>query len=166
MNRIKRIIRHACSTHLHARRAFPPGTLNRIAARIAEMEKTHCGEIVFVVEAHLDPVDLLKNKSARQRALDLFSSLRVWDTEANNGVLIYVLLADRDVELVADRGVDVLAGTEAWNEVCRKMENSFRAGDYEGGVFLAIEEVSSHLARHFPKNPADVNELSNKPVMI
>ncbi len=166
MNRLKRILRHALSTRFHARRAFPPLIIEHITAKIAEVERTHSGEIVFAVEAHLDPVDLLRNKSARQRALELFSSLRVWDTEANNGVLIYVLLADRDVELVADRGVDIHVGREVWNEVCRKMEDCFRACDYEGGVFLAIEEVSSHLARHFPKNPEDINKLSNKPVMI
>ena len=89
----------------------------------------------------------------RERALDIFSQLRVWDTEHNNGVLIYLLLADRDVEIIADRGIDAHVGAAGWETICRAMEKDFRAGLFEHGVIKGIEDVSRLLARHFPPAP-------------
>ncbi len=99
---------------------------------------------------HIEP--LLRGQSARERAIDVFSQLRIWDTEQNNGVLIYLLLADRDVEIVADRGIDAKVGPEEWERICRRMEAAFRQADFEGGVVGGIREVTRHLVEHFPRD--------------
>ncbi len=100
------------------------------------------------------------------RALDLFSHLRIWDTAHNNGVLIYLLLADRDVEIIADRGIDAKVGAEGWEMICRAMETEFRSGQFERGVIAGIEAVSRELARYYPPNGPHPNELPDKPVVI
>ena len=101
-----------------------------------------------------------------QRALDQFSHLRIWDTAHNNGVLIYLLLADRDVEIVADRGINDKVGAEGWETICQEMETEFRAGNFERGVIQGIEAVSRELARHFPPDSQPRNELPDRPVVI
>ena len=137
-----------------------------IEKAIKASEGMHRGEIRFVVEGALDTVPLLRGQAARERAIDVFSRLRIWDTERNNGVLIYLLLADRDVEIVADRGIDAKVGTEEWERICRKMEAAFRQADFEGGVVGGIQEVTRHLAEHFPPIGDDRNELPDKPVVL
>ena len=137
-----------------------------IEKAIKASEGMHRGEIRFVVEGALDTVPLLRGQAARGRAIDVFSQLRIWDTERNNGVLIYLLLADRDVEIVADRGIDAKVGTEEWERICRKMEAAFRQADFEGGVVGGIQEVTRHLAEHFPPIGDDRNELPDKPVVM
>jgi uncharacterized membrane protein len=147
-------------------RAFSGDTLNAIDGAIKAGEGTHRGEIRFVVEGALETAPLLRGQTARERAIDVFSQMRIWDTERNNGVLIYLLLADRDVEIVADRGIDAKVGPEEWERICRDMEAAFRQADYEGGVIGGIREVSRHLAEHFPPIGDDRNELPDKPVVL
>ncbi len=163
---IKRIGRHLLAHHWRVRRVFPPNVLARIEQAIKAGEATHAGQVRFVVEGALDGAPLFHGQPARERALDQFSHLRIWDTAHNNGVLIYLLLADRDVEIVADRGIDAKVGAEGWETICRAMESEFRAGNFERGVIKGIEAVSRELAKHFPPDGHPRNELPDKPVVI
>jgi hypothetical protein len=163
---IKRIGKHLLANRSRVRRAFPARTLANIEQAIKASEATHAGQIRFVVEGALDGAPLLRNQSARGRALDVFSHLRIWDTTHNNGVLIYLLLADRDVEILADRGIDALVSTAEWQTICDMMEDKFRRGNFEAGVIKGIEAVSRHLAKHFPKRGTGRNELPDAPVVI
>ena len=164
---IKRILRHLLLGDIHVRKRFPAASLDRIAKAIGETEARHSGELRFAVEASLDWGPLWKGFTARDRAVEVFSQLRVWDTEANNGVLIYLLLADHDVEILADRGIHAKVGPEGWENVCRRMEAEFRQGHFEAGVIEGIAEVGRHLERHFPRQGGeDLNELPNQPVIL
>ena len=137
-----------------------------IEKAIKASERTHRGEIRFVVEGALDTAPLLGGYTARERAIDVFSQLRIWDTERNNGVLIYLLLADRGVEIVADRGIAAKVGPREWERICREMEAAFRQADFQGGVIGGIREVTRHLAEHFPPIGDDRNELPDKPAEL
>ena len=163
---IKRIIRHLSASHAAMRRIFPQATLQNIERTIAEVEQTHAGQIRFAVEDALDLKPLLEGQTARERAIEVFSRLRVWDTEQNNGVLIYLLLADRDVEIVADRGVHAKLGQPVWEAVCQEMEGAFRQGKFEEGAIAGIRSVGAHLARHYPHVGGKTNELPDRPVLI
>lgn len=163
---IPRIARHLLATRRQVHRAFPSSTLLAIEQAIKESETAHVGEIRFAVEGALDGVPLLKGQSAHERALEVFSQLRVWDTEHNNGVLIYLLLADRHVEIVADRAVHARVGSQEWESVCRQMEAAFRQGHYREGVVNGIQAVTRHLTKHFPASSARRNDLSDKPVLL
>jgi uncharacterized membrane protein len=163
---IKRIAKHLLEHRWRVRRVFPPRVLTAIERAIKASEATHAGQIRFVVEGALDGAPLLRNQSARHRALDLFSHLRIWDTAHNNGVLIYLLLADRDVEILADRGIDALVGAAGWQKICAAMEADFSKGNFETGVLNGIEAVSRHLRKHFPKHGAGTNELPDAPVVM
>jgi uncharacterized membrane protein len=163
---IKRIIGHLSASHAAMRRIFPRETLNNIERTITEVEQTHAGQIRFVVEDALDLKPLLAGQTARERAIEVFSRLRVWDTEQNNGVLIYLLLADRDVEIVADRGVHAKLGQPVWEKVCQEMEGAFRQGRFEEGAIAGIRSVAAHLARHYPHTGGKTNELPDHPVLI
>lgn len=148
------------------RRLFPRASLNAIEAAITGCEKTHAGQIHFAVEGALHPLALWRGQAARARALEVFSQLRVWDTEHNNGVLIYLLLADHDVEIIADRGIHARVGAVEWEKLCRRMEAAFRQGQFEAGVVDGIRAVSEHLARHYPADGKGGNELADKPVLL
>lgn len=163
---IRRIGRHLIEHRWRVRRDFPPRVLAAIEQAIRDGEATHAGQIRFVVEGALDGVPLFRNQPARERALDVFSHLRIWDTHHNNGVLIYLLLADRDVEIVADRGIDMKVGAAGWEAICRAMEADFRAGRFQLGVIKGIAAVSSELAKYFPPTPGGLNELPDRPVVI
>ncbi len=164
---LKRIIRHLSTTRRHLDRAFPQATLAAIEQAIKAGEERHSGEIRFVVEAALDTGPLLRGQSAAERALELFSLLRIWDTQRNTGVLIYLLLADRDIEIVADRGIHAHVGSAQWEEICRLMEQAFRQGDYRTGVIQGIEAVTGHLAEHFPDLESESrNELPDAPLTL
>ena len=163
---IKRIARHLVQHHWRAKQIFPQAVLDRIEQAIERAEATHSGQVRFVVEGALDGGPLFRNQPARERALDVFSHLRIWDTAHNNGVLIYLLLADRDVEIIADRGIDAKVGAEGWETICRAMEAEFRSGRFECGVISGIEAVSRELAKHFPKQGPHVNELPDAPVVM
>ena len=123
---IRRIGRHLLQHHWRRRRILRQKVLARIEEAIKAGEATHSGEIRFVVEGALDGAPLFRNQPARERALDIFSRLRIWDTAHNNGVLIYLLLADRDVEIVADRGIDAKVGAAGWEKICGEMEERFQ----------------------------------------
>jgi uncharacterized membrane protein len=120
---------------------------------------------VFAIEPALPVARVLAKLSPRERALEIFGLLRVWDTEDNNGVLVYLLLADRDVEIVADRGIHRHVGDAAWQDVCSRMETAFRDGRYEEGALAGVEAISDLLARAFPRGDGS-NELPNRPIVI
>jgi uncharacterized membrane protein len=163
---IKRIGRHLLEHRWRVRQVFPKRVLDSIERAIKASEANHSGQIRFVVEGALDGAPLLRNQSAGARALDVFSHLRIWDTAHNNGVLIYLLLADRDVEILADRGIDAKVGAAEWQRICSMMEAEFRKGSFEAGVLKGIAAVSQHLARHFPKRAGGSNELPDAPVVM
>ena len=162
-----RILRHCFTGSLAVRRVFPDAVLIAIEQAIKRTEVSHDGEILFAVEAALNTWPLLRDQSARERAVEAFAQLRVWDTEYNNGVLIYLLLADRDVEIVADRGISSKIDTGEWEKICREMEDAFRQGQFEPGVNAGIRAIGSHLQTHFPaKRKGGENELSDRPVIL
>jgi uncharacterized membrane protein len=163
---IKRIGKHLLAHHWQARRIFTPRVLAAIEQAIKAGEATHSGQVRFVVEGALDGAPLFRDQPARERALDLFAQLRIWDTAHNNGVLIYLLLADRKVEIVADRGIDAKVGAAGWQKICTQMETDFKAGNFEAGVIRGIEAVSRQLAVYFPKHGAGKNELPDAPVVM
>ncbi len=163
---IKRISRHLIEHRWRLRRLFPKAVLDAIEQAIKSGEATHRGQVRFVVEGALDGAPLLRDQPARERALDVFSHLRIWDTAHNNGVLIYLLLADRDVEIVADRGIHAKVGAEGWEAICRMMEADFRGGHFQRGVIEGIEAVSRELAKHFPADGPGPNELPDAPVVL
>jgi uncharacterized membrane protein len=163
---IGRIGRHLLEHRWRERKIFPPKVLVTIEQAIRAGEATHAGQIRFVVEGALDGAPLFRDQPARERALDIFSQLRIWDTAHNNGVLIYLLLADRQVEIIADRGIDAKVGATGWAKICADMEIDFKAGNFERGVIKGIAEVSLQLAKYFPKHGASVNELPDAPVVM
>jgi uncharacterized membrane protein len=163
---IKRIGKHLLEHHWRVRRIFTGSVLASIEQAIKAAETGHSGQIRFVVEGALDGAPLFRGQSARGRALDIFSQLRIWDTAHNNGVLIYLLLADRDVEIIADRGIDAKVGAAGWEKICALMEAEFRQSNFEAGVIKGIEAVSRELARCFPANDVGRNELPDAPVVI
>lgn len=162
----KRLARHLLMTPWQLRRAFAPHTLEAIQAQIAASERSHAGQIRFAVEGSLPRIDLLRQQSARERALEVFSLLRVWDTEQNNGVLIYLLLADRDVEIVADRGMAARVGAHEWESICHVMEQAFRQGRFEEGALEGIRAVTRLMVEHFPATAEQVNELPDRPTLL
>lgn len=163
---LKRIMLHLSTGRAAVRRAFPNLSLEVIEHAIRETEALHDGQIRFAVEHALDLAPLLAGQTAGQRAIEVFSQLHVWDTKHNNGVLIYLLLADRDVEIIADRGIHVRLGTEVWEAICREMEAAFRAGHFEAGVIAGIHAVGEHLTHHFPTRHDKPNEMPDSPVLL
>ena len=164
--KLKRLFKHLWTFRYHLRAAFPISALTEIEAKITESEAQHSGEIRFAVEASLDGSALLRDQTPRERAVEVFSNLRVWDTEENCGLLIYLLLADRAVEIVADRGIHAKVGEQEWNRICQDMQSEFSRENYQAGLFLGIEQMTSHLKKHFPAQPNDRDELPNKPVQL
>ncbi len=120
----------------------------------------------FVVEANLPVHGLWRGQSTRARAVELFSQLRVWDTEHNSGVLIYLQLIDRRVEIVADRGIDARVGQAFWDAVCRRMEAAFHVGQFEAGALAALSEITRALKEHFPASDSNPNELPDRPLLL
>lgn len=166
MAKIKRLLKHLIAGRWQTMRYFPQPSIRAIEAAIQRSESTHMGELRFAVEAALDWPDVLHGKTAHERAIEVFSQLRIWDTEHNSGVLIYLLLADRRVEIIADRGIHGRVGEAGWQVICREMETEFRAGRFEQGVLLGLERISALLAQHFPAQGDNPNELSNAPVFL
>ncbi len=162
-----RILKHLCGGPWQVTARFPKNTMRAIEKAIGDSERSHSGELRFVVEATLPVSALLRSTTARARAVDVFSQLAIWDTEHNNGVLIYLLLADRDVEIVADRGVHARVGSAGWEAICRDMEAEFRAGRFEAGVLLGIARITAILQQHFPlRHGENPNELADAPVVL
>jgi uncharacterized membrane protein len=161
-----RALRHLFAAS--ARRLYPIDRLHRIAAAIAQGEATHEGQVCFAVESSLPIGAVLAGHDARLRAGEVFARLRVWDTEANNGVLVYLLLADHRIEIVADRGVAGRVDEAQWREVCTRMEMRLRECDPEAAALDGVAAVSALLARHFPRRPGDMrrNELPDLPQIL
>lgn len=163
----RRFWRHIVMTPWKATRAFPPSARAAIGRAVAEREKRHRGEVRFVVEAELTSAQLWANLGSRDRAVELFAMLRVWDTAENTGVLIYVLLADRKVEIVADRGISARVPQAQWQAICSAMQHAFRAGRFEEGAVAGVLAASALLESHFPADgAANANELPDEPVML
>jgi uncharacterized membrane protein len=165
--RLQRILRHRWLDEADTRRAIPPALLQALAATIADSERRHTGEIRIYVEAGLPLSYLWRDADARERAVALFGKLGVWDTEQNNGVLIYLLLAEHAIEVVADRGLSAHVPPQHWQQIVQGMGEAFRAGRYEEGLKQAVDAVTDLLVRHFPAAPgaANPNELPDEPVL-
>ncbi|HOB93040.1 MAG TPA: TPM domain-containing protein [Aquabacterium sp.] len=165
--RLARIARHRWWDERDAARALPPAALQRIEALVGGSERGHSGEIRVVIEAGLPLSYLWKDLSARDRAITLFGKLRVWDTEANNGVLIYLLLAEHAIEIVADRGIDRHVDAAQWRALIDPMRAAFRAGRFGDGLGEAIQTIDGLLRTHFPVAPgeANPNELPDRPLV-
>lgn len=164
---ISRLFKHLLHLPWLVHRKFPPATLNKIEESIRVSEILHHAEIRFAVESSLSFSELLQNTSCFERGVEVFSELRVWDTEHNNGVLIFLLLADRNVEIIADRGLNKKITNEEWLQICSLMEQSFKKKEFEAGVLIGIKEITQKLSQHFPEEKKDNNnELSNKPVIL
>lgn len=159
-----RLTRHIFMPRRHLHRAFDEAALNAIEKAITDTEKTHGGEVRVALEASLDPAELFRDISPRQRALHAFSHLGVWDTELNNGVLIYVLWADRDVEIVADRGFNGRISAQEWSDVCQRMEQLFSQESAAAALVAGIQAAGTLISRHFPA--ADRNELPDRPTLL
>jgi uncharacterized membrane protein len=163
---MRRFIRHFICDYWSVHSAFPAATLKAIEREVAVSEQGHAGELRFVVESALPLPMLVRGVSSRERAIQLFGHLRIWDTEQNSGVLIYVLLADRHVEIVADRGIHRRVGEAPWVEICKQMQHAFRQGQYEAGAVTGIRAVGALLQRHFPPGKDNPDELPNRPVLL
>jgi hypothetical protein len=167
VSKLRRILRHVFATTWSARRAFTDPLLGRIESAVHAGEGLHDGEVRFAIETELGWPALLAGETARERALDVFAFLRTWDTELNNGVLIYVLYADRDVEIVADRGFNGRVSHEEWQRVCDLMRAHFVRGEFEAGSLAGIAAVSDMMAVHFPAVAGRRrDELPDRPVFL
>ena len=162
-----RWIRHLFLDYFALRSAFPDASLAAIERGVAAQESRHRGELRVAIEGGLPIQALLSGRTAHERAFEHFVRLRIWDTEDNAGVLIYLLLADRRVEIVADRGIDARVGNTAWETICGAMQREFAAGRFEPGVLAGLGSVSDLLALHFPARPGDnPNELPDSPAVL
>lgn len=161
-----RLLRHLLMPLWLVRRRYPQSVLQQIESRITSFERLHAGELRFVVEHALEPGDLLAGLTARERALEVFGLLRIWDTEHNNGVLVYVLHAEHAVEIITDRGLARCVTQEEWDNVCRAAEREFRAGRHAAGALAAVEGTLELLARHFPAAGTPRNELPDQPLLL
>jgi len=171
LQRLIRLLRHRWLPDNAAKRACPPAALDKLTRQVAASEAGHSGEIRIYIEAGL-PLSYLWRRAdsktiTRQRALSMFGKLRVWDTEHNNGVLIYLLLAGRQIEIVADRGLAQRVGADIWPALVAQMSTAFKADQFEAGLTQAVNAVSGLLRQHFPLDAdvANPNELPNQPVL-
>lgn len=167
---LARLFRHSVATHWRTRLLFPKASRDAIQQAVVQAERSHHGQIRFVIETALHPHQVLSGVSAHDHALDVFSHLRVWDTAHNNGVLIYVQIADRHVEIVADRAFKDRVTDAEWATVCRLMEQEFRAGRFKGGAIAGIEAVGKILSTHFPTltpgSPDDDADMPRGPILL
>lgn len=167
MVKAPRLIRHIFSSKRHVAKAFSEEALSRVEAAIQTAEAAHHAELRVVIEARLDGYDVLNQMTSRQRAIELFSTLRVWDTEHNSGVLVYVLMADRAIEIVADRGIVQRAPDHTWETICKHMQAAFAAGQFEQGLIDGIQAIADTVHRHIPAGAEPShNELPDKPLML
>lgn len=170
-DRIKRMLRHAWLDESDLQRVISPAVLDRLQQRISVSEQQHSGEIRVCVESSLPWQMLWRDTpmpdTIRARAMALFAEMGVWDTANNNGVLIYVLLAEHDIEIVADRGINALVAPEAWQTLIGQMGDAFRNGKFENGLAHGVDTVTAVLRQHFPADPvqANPNELPDRPVL-
>ncbi len=165
MNMLIRILKHRWLDETDAQRALGEGGLRGIEEHVAANERRHTGEVRVCVEAGLPLGYLWRRATARERAISMFGKLRVWDTECNNGVLIYLLLAEHRIEIVADRGITQRVPATTWQEISDAMGAAFKRSDYAGGLQGAVDRVGVLLTLHFPADPsaANANELPDRP---
>jgi uncharacterized membrane protein len=163
---LMRVLRHLFATRWGTRRRFPEASLAAIEAAVRDVESRHSGEIRFAVETAFDLPELWAGLAPRQRALEVFGQLGVWDTEGNNGVLVYVLLADHEVQVVADRAIAARVSQAEWDAVCREVEDHYRAGRFTEGSVAAVQAIGRLLAKHFPAQRGDRDEQPNQPVLL
>lgn len=167
MAKLQRILKHRWLDESDTRKAIPAEMVERLRRRVAASEQRHSGEVRIYVEAGLPLSYLWRDATPRERAVAMFGKLRVWDTEHNNGVLIYLLLAERAIEIVADRGIDRRVPQTEWKAIVGRMGTAFREGRIEDGLTQALEEVSALLVAHFPLAEGEVNpnELPDEPLL-
>lgn len=163
---IKRLFRHLLQPPWLARRAFSADVMSRIEETVKQSERLHCGELRVVIEASLDLGPLLRGKSPRARACEVFAETGVWDTAANSGVLLYINHADRDIEIVADRGISACVPQEQWEAICRSMELEFREYRFEEGLLEGIRRITVLLQQYFPATGENPDELGNRPTLL
>jgi len=163
---LARIAKHLLIPDWWAHRVFSRSTLARVIAAVRESEKSHRGELCFVVEGDLHLSVLLRGITPRERAEALFAQLRVWDTAENTGVLIYVQLIDRAIEIVADRGINASVAKAEWENITARMQSEFRAGHYEQGVLEGIGSITILLKAHFPATGENPDELPDRAVVL
>lgn len=163
---MSRWLQHLLTTRLVLRWRFPASILAAIDQAIAESELRHHAEIRCAIETALPLGFLLRGRSARDRALDVFARLGVWDTEDNNGVLLYILLAEHSIEIVADRGFTGRVSDDEWADLAQALEQDFRAGRFADGTLAVLRDIGGHAARHFPATGDNPNELPNRPVIL
>jgi len=161
--KLTRLFKHLLTPPWLALRRFPPALREEIATAVAASEARHRAELRIAIEGPLNFSELWDDVSPRERALKLFAKLRVWDTEENSGVLIYLQLVDRDVEILADRGIAARVPPETWETLCHAIEAAMRAGDCRAGLLAAIDQVTHLLAEHFPARDDNPNELPDAP---
>lgn len=159
---VKRYWRHLTASRLATRKAFPRATLKAIEATIKEVEAHHDGEICFVVETSIDRFGAGYQPSPRQRALEVFAQRRIWDTEYNNGILLYVLMADRAVEIVCDRGINAHADRQVWEQICARINADFQQHRFREGAIDGIKALAEVLEQHYPGRTRR-NDLSDHP---
>lgn len=160
------MLKHLFTPDWLALRPFPARVLDRIEQAVVASELRHSGELRIALEASLEPLPVLRGQSVRARAEEAFGSLRVWDTEGDSGVLIYLQMVDHRIEIVADRGISRRVAHDEWDAICRRMEAAFREGRFEEGVVHAVDEITELLACHFPPDEHNPDELPNRPVVL
>lgn len=165
-NRFLRLLRHCMTPHGLAARRFPAATMDRIEERVTLAERSHGAEIRIAIESALAASAVLAGQTPRERALEVFGGLRVWDTEADNGVLVYLLLADHAVEIVADRAAAARVEPGVWQQACDLLAQACRERREEEGVLAAIDVLDGALAAAFPPRPDDVDEMPNRPIVV
>jgi uncharacterized membrane protein len=166
MIHFSRLFKHLFATSRQTKKYFPASGLQLIEDRIAESEIGHSGQIRVVIETTLSPYAIWHQQSSRERAIEVFSLQKIWDTENNNGVLIYLLMADHAFEIIADRGVHQKVGDEFWKKVCEMMEIRLKNSDFQEGVLTGIHEIDQILRKFYPASVITPNELSDEPILI
>lgn len=163
---LKRLMRHLKQRLMPIARFFPNQTMRAIEEAIAQSERKHAAQLCFIVENDYAFLDIWHGVTPRQRALSVFSQYRIWDTEQNNGVLIYLSLADRDIEIVADRGVDRAVPDFFWQDLMREVQTYYRQQAFEAGTLFAIQSIGQELERLYPAQVSQANELANSPIVL
>lgn len=159
-------LRNALTGPWIVRRYFPRDALREVELAVKQSEARHAGQLRVVIEGHLDPWEVFAHLSAGEKAVSHFAQLGVWDTEHNNGVLLYLLLSEKKIEIVADRGINNKVTPETWQHICRDMSCSFKDGNYLTGLLETIEAISDVLEKHFPDTGSEKNELPDFPLVI
>ncbi|QRN40748.1 MAG: hypothetical protein GKC53_01025 [Neisseriaceae bacterium] len=166
-NKFKRIIKHLLSTRHKVLNCFPKKELNKIEYMISQSEKQHMAEILCVIESGWDLKSLYREKNTRERALEWFGLTQCWDTELNTGVLIYVSFADKQIEIIADRGIAKLVSNEIWQNICTDISMLFKQGSYPEGINVGLEKVDAVLTNTIPRNHIPYhNQYPNQVIII